>query len=601
MQKDDEVTFKGLFLPLTAKKVIVYIFLIGFVVFFNSIFNPFLGDDNGQIVNNPLITKTSNIPSFFYQSLVYSGIDTIKILSIYYKPLMFTIFTLLHSFFGYSPVAFHLLQIILHISNTIIVFFIFSRFLKRGLSFFLSLIFLVHPINSESVIYIADMQEVLFVFFGLLSLLLILNAKDKLFSFYRVFFMALLLLFSLFSKETGILFFGIIFIYTLLFTRSNFKRIITGSILTTLVYIIFRIIASSFSVLEITQPSLIQKASLIIKLQTLPQMVFYYISKLFLPINLAIGQDWTITKVSFSNFYLPLLSNVLFFSLIAAFGIYIYKNIYKLFKPYIFFACWFCLGLMIHLQLIPLDLTVADRWFYFPMIGLLGIVGLLANVLYKQSKENILIRNVALFAFCIIFLSLSFLTIIRNSQWNTWFQLLSHDVKFAQSPILNSYYGGMLLLSGELDKAKPYLEKSVLMEPQLGYNLNNLGALYEHKKDYAKAKALYSRNIKLNSHNSNSYQYVSYVGLAHIALNENNPKEAKEMAQMAIKTAPLNNQANEYLAISEYKLGEEDEALDTIQKLYDRVPNQEIAQLFVLIKNHKPFTVNPSSGAIIIY
>jgi protein O-mannosyl-transferase len=601
MKSENELTFKSLFLPLTTKKAIIFIFIIGFAVFFNSLFNPFQLDDYAQILNNPLVGNVRNIPSFFSSSIVHSGISTTGFLNIYYKPLMFTVFVMVHSALGNSPFYLHLLQLLLHLVNTLLVFIILARFLKKEISFILSLIFLIHPINAEPVIYIASMQDVLFIFFGLLAFSILMNNKNPVMSYSRAFFSAILILLSLFSKETGILFIGIISLYILLFDRANLKRVMTIVVASLLIYFSFRIIASHNSSSIGMFNSLIQQASLMTRLITIPKIIFYYFFKLLIPVNFAVAQGWVVKQIDLGSFFIPLFLDILIFIGIFTCGSFLYKRKANLLKTYAFFACWLCVGLIMHLQLIPLDSTVADRWFYFPMIGLLGMIGLSINPYYEQIRKNILMRNVAILLSCITFISLFSLTVIRNAQWQTRFTLLNHDVKFAQSPALDSHYGGMLLLKGQTGEAKYYLEKSVSQEPQLGYNLNNLAVFYVRKKNYTKAKMLYLKSIQLSNQNPNIYIYASYIGLAYIALNESNPQEARRMAQNAIKIAPLNTQANEYLAISQYQLGEKEAALSTIRKLSGMNANGDAAQLYALIKTNKPLIVSPSSGTIIIY
>lgn len=44
---------------------VVCIIIVGFLVFFNSLFNAFAYDDDLQIVSNPLVHSLVNIPYFF--------------------------------------------------------------------------------------------------------------------------------------------------------------------------------------------------------------------------------------------------------------------------------------------------------------------------------------------------------------------------------------------------------------------------------------------------------------------------------------------------------------------------------------------------------
>lgn len=139
---------------LTTKKAIMLIIIAGILVFFNGISNSFVGDDEAQIIENRLVHSVRNIPSFFAGGTFYNG-GAQQLVGVYYKPLLNTIFSFIYTFFGPNFLAFHFFQIILHIINVCILFLFLKHFFGKSLSLILSLIFLVHPINNESVFYIS--------------------------------------------------------------------------------------------------------------------------------------------------------------------------------------------------------------------------------------------------------------------------------------------------------------------------------------------------------------------------------------------------------------------------------------------------------------
>src|SRR5581483_10616965 len=57
------------------------------------------------------------------------------------------------------------------------------------------------------------------------------------------------------------------------------------------------------------------------------------------------------------------------------------------FYTYRFFTIWFLFGMLFHLQLFTLDKTLAERWFYFPIVGLLGISGVVLEY-FKINWKN---------------------------------------------------------------------------------------------------------------------------------------------------------------------------------------------------------------------
>ena len=182
------------------RRAILWIVILGFVVFSNTLLNGFVWDDIGQIVNNSDIYSISNIGSFFFGSYDPDG-NLIKIPAIFYRPLMKSAFAIVYFFFGLDPFFFHLISMVFHIGIAILVFFLFRRFFKPLLSFILAIIFLIHPLNAEVANYISSYNDLMYLFFGLLSLILIPTGKIISIKRWVLIFSCILL--SLISKESG--------------------------------------------------------------------------------------------------------------------------------------------------------------------------------------------------------------------------------------------------------------------------------------------------------------------------------------------------------------------------------------------------------------
>jgi tetratricopeptide (TPR) repeat protein len=74
--------------------------------------------------------------------------------------------------FGLKPWGHHLTSLLLHATNTVLVFLLFRR-LTGALwrSWFVAAVFGLHPLHVESVAWVAERKDVLSAFFGLLALL----------------------------------------------------------------------------------------------------------------------------------------------------------------------------------------------------------------------------------------------------------------------------------------------------------------------------------------------------------------------------------------------------------------------------------------------
>src|SRR5476651_1982368 len=102
------------------KTAVLLLIITGLIIYFPALFNGFVGDDYQQIVNNTQIHSLTNFPHYFTGSTYESG-GADRITGLFYRPLMLTSFAILYSLFGVNPLPFHLLQVLLHIANTILL------------------------------------------------------------------------------------------------------------------------------------------------------------------------------------------------------------------------------------------------------------------------------------------------------------------------------------------------------------------------------------------------------------------------------------------------------------------------------------------------
>ncbi len=154
-------------------QVALIIVVVSFVVYASGFSNPFQGDDYGQIVDNVPVHSISNIVLFFKGGTFYNGEGLEPLSGVYYRPLMTTVFSLVYSLFGAHAIYFHILQLLLFTASAFFVYLVFAYSFSRWIALFLSLLLLVHPIDSEIVYAIPVMQDTLYFFFGMLGLYLI--------------------------------------------------------------------------------------------------------------------------------------------------------------------------------------------------------------------------------------------------------------------------------------------------------------------------------------------------------------------------------------------------------------------------------------------
>lgn len=467
----------NIFNPITTKKAISIIVVLGFIVFGNALFNGFVWDDS-IFLNNPERFSTG-ILNFFTENLARSvG---------YYRPIYLLYFALLYKVFGSQAFFYHFFQIVLHIINAIILYLLlislFARInakteekewnnlsgsqkikyqRKHGfvgkapnvlepkinlLSLFLSLVFLVHPINVESVVYVAAANNELFFLFGILALLV--SSKEKI-NLKDLFLVSGLTLLSLLSKETGFVFPLMIVCFQFLYHRNRFLKFFIFELTSLAIYFFIRFAIGGvyFSKFITILPVPISRLSFLERLVNIPQIVLYYLTTSFFPLRLAIQQQWVVTKITIQDFYLPLLLDSMFFTALFICGVYLYNHKRKYFTVFLFFFVWFISGLLLLVQIFPLDMTVADRFFYFPLIGLLGMLGVgVLTLLFSPNKHDApLVEHdkakivTALFG-AIIILLLSVRTIVRNTNFHDDMTLETHDAQTYDNSTMEDYLG----------------------------------------------------------------------------------------------------------------------------------------------------------------
>lgn len=551
---------------MTKKNYVYLLIVVGFIVFFNSLFNGFVWDDEEQVLNNGLVHSIANLPSFFTGSTFNTG-GSGELAGMYYKPIMSSAFALIYTIFGANAFFFHFFQVTIHIINSIFVFLFLRYFFANKISFLLALIFLVHPINIETAVYISALQDTLYFFFGMLALL---YTRGKNWKITQIIAIQIFLLLSILSKETGFLFIPLIFLFCYLFERKNLIAFFVLGILTTAIYSFLRFIVSGIGFIS-TGPSPIMMTGIYERITNIPEIVFYYIRTFLFPKDLAIAQHWIIPEINLDKFYLPLILIIIFFSFIIFFGA-IYKQKEKFSKPFILFFAWIILGLGLHLQMFPLDMTVADRWFYFPMVGFLGVMAIIIH----QVKVNYRYLKIILTGILIaIFIIFSIRTIIRNSNWKNGLTLYSHDINISRNAFdLENNFGVELYRAGRLDEAMIHFEASTKLAPNWWTNWNNLGAILEQKNDLERAKNYYQKAV------NNGQYYLAYENLAKFYLHYDTPETAKAFAEQSLKILPNNSTLWFVLAISEYRLKDMDKALIAAKNAYFLDPSQRNAYIY---------------------
>ena len=398
----------------------------------------------------------------------------------------------------------------------------------------------------------------------LLSIYIILNYKNSLQAKYPL-MMASLILVGLLYKESAFTLLPILlsFLYLYKDTILNIKTWIAGVIFPFIIYFILRIPIAE-RLVQSPHYSPISEATLAERFLTIPKVLFHYVGLFFYPHILSVSQHFVVKDLSLVNFFIPLI----FITGILISLIYFYKNNLATKDrktDFIFAFIWMIFGFGMISNIVPLDMTVAERWFYFPIIGMI----LLCNLLLIELKENQKKYSLLVLAgFIGFFMLISF---SRNLDWKNGYTLYSADIKVnPESFDLSNNVGVELFRVGQKDEAKFYFEKSIGLQPKWHFAYNNLGVVYDDKGELQKAEELFKKTLE------NSDYHLAHINLCRLyTIKMKDFQKAEESCDLSARKLPDNLQLWFYLAIAKYQNNKQAEALQLAQALVQRAPSNE--------------------------
>lgn len=525
--------------------VYLMIALIVFISFIPSLNNGFTNwDDDIYVTENWKIKSLNwyNIKHIF-TTTHFGG----------YEPLTELMFALQYKFFKYNAKIYHLTNLVLHVINSLLVFyFIFLLTRKKEISFIVSLFFGIHPMHVESVAWISELKDVLFTLFLLISAInYVYYLENKNLKYYYISLITFII--CLLPKAQALLFPFVLILIDYWFDKKiNWDTLKNKAPFFIISFIFFMILYIGAK--ETRQIGSETLTSLFKNFLYANFALNFYIIRFFLPFNL-------------SNCYpLPDKSGNLFFIILYYIGpfltfiIALFLLIFRKNKIIIFSFFFYFINLLLVLQLKRINVTiVADRYTYVPYIGLLLLFTTYGYNFYLKFKDKRLINFLFLFIFISITFIFSFLTWQRCKVWKDSITLWSDTLKkYPNTPVAHNHYAVALQFEKkDKQNAVSHFIKAIELDPSYFAAYNNLGILYHDMKDYKKAIEIFNQGLKVNP---TARQLYYNIGMAYHELGE--IEKAIDYYKMAIKArknylGPYNNIARALMELKRFNEAEE--------------------------------------------
>jgi tetratricopeptide (TPR) repeat protein len=176
--------------------------LLAFVilaVYSNAWSGDFLLDDVWAVAQNSFLRHWSTLPQAV-STLTFAGAGQP---GGFYRPVLAFCWFLVFQVFGKSAIAYHGLNILIHVVNTCLVFRLGKKIgLREGVAFLATLLWAVHPLNVEAVTYISGLGDVLYTMFCLLGIVVLMGGL----SLPRMAGTCLIYIIALGCKESAVVF-----------------------------------------------------------------------------------------------------------------------------------------------------------------------------------------------------------------------------------------------------------------------------------------------------------------------------------------------------------------------------------------------------------
>lgn len=452
-------------------------------------------DDRLIVMQEKFLSDFKNVVEAFKRD-VFNNADR-KV--IFYRPILSISFIINYKIFGLNASAFHLMNLAIHVINSILVFFILTLlFNNNSFSLIGAMIFSVHPVQVESVAWLSGRNDLLLGLFTILMLIFYLYShKKNRASHYllSVFFF----LIAMFTKEPAVFFFLLIVLYDIIFQFNNIIDLLKTQLKKYLVYIgaiLFYLLVrySTFGYLLGSQ-KLYSNSSIFEHVLNSPLVIGTYLQLLALPINLNVLHP--IPSIKMWGGFAIILSTIVITSLIVIAVLFIKR------KKYLSFGILFVLiSLIPASNILPTPIPILEHRLYVPMIGFSVMIIAMLEIVNQKIKNNIIIVSSGL----IIAICLSIISILRLPVWSNSEKLWLDVIK--KSPEYDlAYYnlGTYYLQNNRILEAIPYLEQALIKNPRGTDVIMNLGYAYLNAKNYEKAADVYRKLMQLEPYNEQAY------------------------------------------------------------------------------------------------
>lgn len=501
--------------------VFFILILATFATYIKSFGYEFVYDDFIIVVTNKQIHSLS----------LYNIFKIFSSMNANYLPTRVFSYAVDYHFWGYNPGGLRLTNFFFHSLNSILGFLAFMKVSaasgissKKFLPFAAAsaIIFAIHPLQVESVVWVSGRKDLLSLFFVLSAFHFFWATRTRtLISNSRFLILMALFLLAVTSKASAIYLPVFLIAVDMVFfwkqsSKEYRRQMLTEHTFLLITALIVAYVDISGSVNAEIVSSLSGNSGAFSHILTIMQVPWLYIGMFFYPINL--NAEYHISVIYSIAKTVALFGGaaVILASLILSF---------KRRKDIFFSILWFFIALFPVSQIFPIEHIVADRYFYHSMVPLCYIIG--AGFL-ELSKR---VRPAAITMVILVPVLLISVTLKQCEFWQNEYTLWNRVLQYHESPRAYHNIAQYYLRLGDKENAEKNYLKAIQVAPEdfspramlaqlyftTGRNeeaivqmekmieirkdafqvYRNLGILYKKTGNFEKAEQTYKRAMEL--------------------------------------------------------------------------------------------------------
>jgi tetratricopeptide (TPR) repeat protein len=570
----------------------LFLALLGMAVYLNSIGNGYVLDDFSVIKENNIVSQGTSALGTIWKTTYRQGYLNVQ--DGLYRPFTLSVFALEWQIKPNSPGLAHFINIVIYGLGIFLLFGVLSFALRNGkewVAVAATALFAVHPIHTEVVGNIKSLDELL-CFAGCMALLWReLRGKNK--GSQLALNLSLFLL-ALFSKESAVMWLGILPLSLWFFTDAKMPEIIKRTVWYAIPFALFMFIrlrvvgkAGDLETVSLADNLLMAAKNPAERLGTIMLVLGQYLRLMIFPDVLLYNYSYNQIPVQSLFSPLPL---VLALGHLAAF---VWALLQARTKNLLAYAVLFYLGCLFMFSNLAFTIGAAmgERFAFFSSAGFCLLVALvLSKWDNKPASTSWLPGTVAVRAvFILVLVAGAGRTWARNTDWKDNLTLYEHDLPASENSTRSHYYLGNELSKTYLEpiqdtaekrkmanRVAGHLQKALEIYPEYLDAMTQLGVTYYKINDFKKAGYYYEMVLSRNPNDA-----LAINNLAAIYFQIQRYPDAIKRYQQAVALNPRFDDAWVNMGSCYGMLQQYQESINAFQQAVAVNPNNPKAWLFM--------------------